>query len=99
MTTPVHNARTSIPTGDVPVDVGRKTTSRPEFGTREEVMALYGQWLPTRWQADRAQARASEGLVERVRAGGRRLLMGWCPPLSCPADVTKVDVERRVGDA
>jgi hypothetical protein len=95
--------------------VGRKTTYRPEFGadfsilgnpytmpkhgTREEVIALYRQWLPVRLQADRAEARALQALADRVRAGEKLLLICWCAPLACHGDVIKAEVERLVGSA
>ncbi|MFB9995314.1 DUF4326 domain-containing protein [Deinococcus oregonensis] len=113
MTLLVHNARKPIPVGYTPIYVGRKTTYRPEFGAdfgilgnpytipkhgpREEVIALYRQWLPSRLKADTAEARAVQGLVERVRAGEKLLLICWCAPLACHADVIRAEVERLVG--
>jgi hypothetical protein len=110
MTILVHNARQPLPAGYTPIYVGRKTTYRPEFGadfsilsnpytirkhgTREDVMALYRQWLPARLQAQSAEARAVEGLVERVRAGEKLLLICWCAPQACHGDVIGAEIER-----
>ncbi|UQN08237.1 DUF4326 domain-containing protein [Deinococcus sp. QL22] len=112
MTVTVHNARKPLPEGYTPIYVGRKTTYQPAFGadfstlgnpfvinksaTRRDTIILYRQWLPTRLQADTPQARALEGLVERVRAGESLLLICWCAPLVCHADVIKQEVERLV---
>nr|WP_256566062.1 DUF4326 domain-containing protein [Deinococcus sp. QL22] len=35
-------------------------------------------------------------MVERVRAGESLLLICWCAPLACHADVIKEEVERLV---
>ena len=109
MTITVHNARKPIPEGYTPIYVGRKTTYRPEFGadfnilgnpytlrqgTRDEVIALYRQWLPLRLNADTPQARALQDLADRVRTGEKLLLICWCAPLACHADVIKAEVER-----
>lgn len=108
MTLTVHNARKPIPAGHTPIYVGRYTTYRPEFGAdfsilgnpytlkqgnREEVIALYHQWLTARLQADTPQARAIEALAERVRQGERLALICWCAPLACHADVIRAAVE------
>ncbi|UQN04903.1 DUF4326 domain-containing protein [Deinococcus sp. QL22] len=110
MTITVHNARKPIPKGCTPVYVGRKTTYRPEFGadfsilgnpytlrkhgTRAEAIALYRQWLPLRLNADTPQTRALEALANRIRAGESLLLICWCAPLACHADVITEELER-----
>ena len=106
----VHNARTPLPAGHTPIYVGRKPTYRAEFGAdfsilgnpytirkhgaREEALVLYRQWLPLRLHGDTPQARALEALVDRLRAGESLLLICWCAPLACHAEVIKQELER-----
>ncbi|MFB9991576.1 DUF4326 domain-containing protein [Deinococcus oregonensis] len=109
MTILVHNARKPIPKGYTPIYVGRRTTYRSEFGadfsllgnpyttkhgTREEVIALYRQWLPARLKGDTPQSRVMQALVQRVKTGERLALICWCAPLACHGDAIKAEVER-----
>ncbi|MFB9993129.1 DUF4326 domain-containing protein [Deinococcus oregonensis] len=109
----IHNAHKPIPEGYTPIYVGHRTTYRPEFGAdfsglgnlfvigrtgpRKEVIGLYEQWLQARLKTDVPQTRLIQALVDRVQTGEKLLLICWCAPLPCPADVIKAEVERLVG--
>ena len=63
--------------------------------TREAIINVYAGWLAKRLIDDTPQRREIERLTELARRGDLVLLC-WCAPLPCHADVIKELIERAV---
>ena len=70
-------------------------------GTREEVIKKYAEWLPGAYKKGSLGVRAAiDNLVERTMYHPEEVvLLCWCHPRACHADVIKSFVEERVRDA
>lgn len=66
----------------------------PQF-SREEALERFQDWLTHQLQSDTPQRREIERLTELARAGDLVLLC-WCAPEPCHADVIKAEIERRL---
>jgi len=65
-------------------------------GTRYEVIEKYRAWLIEQRAENRKVAAALDSLYEVVRSGRTLVLVCWCAPKACHADVIKGLLMRRL---
>ena len=63
-------------------------------GTREEVIDKYREWLRQQWIDNGHVRRELEKLVMVYKTIGKLILVCWCAPEACHADVIKDAVEK-----
>jgi hypothetical protein len=59
------------------------------YGTQEHVVTRYRIWLLQQWRRGGAVRSQLERLAAKDRRDGQLILLCWCAPLPCHADVIR----------